>query len=248
MKKRVLLAREEEKKTKRSKKVAAESFEKPVKESKSTKSPKKVPITEAEPIQPEVVVADTLLTQNEIIPSKTGVFRRIKMKSKHKSRSPLMNVVRKPQVSHQGVIFCDMPAPASPSSKKGRANDTAKHISKKKKKSRLIISSESTTDENETIQETPEAGPQKDSSHIASTDVIPPAVSVAKTISVEARTSDIFVNIYDMDANVTMGEDASHTGDNENKNFMEVFTLLKELKTLSSTPASSSLLSSEDLS
>lgn len=33
----------------------------------------------------------------------------------------------------------------------------------------------------------------------------------------------------------------------ENKNFMEVFTMLKELKTLSSTSASSSLLSSKDL-
>ncbi|CAI9283920.1 unnamed protein product [Lactuca saligna] len=111
------------------------------------------------------------------------------MKSKHKSRSPLTNVVRKPQVSHQGVIFRDIPAPTSPSSKKRRETDMAKHISKKKKKSR------------------------KDSSHIASTDVIPPEVSVAKTDSVEARTFDIFVNISDMDANVKMGEGASHTGD-----------------------------------
>ncbi|CAI9285485.1 unnamed protein product [Lactuca saligna] len=39
----------------------------------------------------------------------------------------------------------------------------------------------------------------------------------------------------------------SQLSSTENKNFMEVFTLLKELKTLSSTPASSSLLSSEDL-
>ncbi|CAI9295330.1 unnamed protein product [Lactuca saligna] len=96
----VLLAREEETKTKCSKKVAAESSEKSIKESKSTKSLKKLPITEVEPIQPEVVVADTPSTQKEIIPSKTSVFRRIKMKSKHKSRSPLTNVVRKPQVSH----------------------------------------------------------------------------------------------------------------------------------------------------
>ncbi|CAI9264772.1 unnamed protein product [Lactuca saligna] len=92
----VLLAREEEKKTKRSKKVVAESSKNSVKESTSTNSPKKLPISEAEPIQPEIVVADTPSTQKEIIPAKTGVFRRIKMKSKHKSRSPLTNVVRKP--------------------------------------------------------------------------------------------------------------------------------------------------------
>ncbi|CAI9295474.1 unnamed protein product [Lactuca saligna] len=112
---------EKEKKTKRSKKVVVESSKKCVKESTSTKSLKKVPISEAEPIQPEVVVADTPSTQKEIIPSKTSVFRKIKMKSKHKSRSPLTNVVRKPQVSHQGVIFHEIPAPASPSSKKIRA-------------------------------------------------------------------------------------------------------------------------------
>ncbi|CAI9297486.1 unnamed protein product [Lactuca saligna] len=92
----VLLAREEETKTKRLKKDAAESSEKFVKESKSTKSPKKLPITESKPIKPEVVVVDTSSTQKQIIPSKTGVIQRIKMKSKHKSRSPLTNVVRKP--------------------------------------------------------------------------------------------------------------------------------------------------------
>ncbi|CAI9277930.1 unnamed protein product [Lactuca saligna] len=154
---RVLLARKEEKKTKRSKKVVVESSKKFVKESTSTKSPKKLSITEAEPWKSKVVVADTPSTQKEIIPSKTGVFRRIKMKSKHKSRSPLMNVVRKPQVSHQGVIFREIPAPTSPSSKKRRVTYMAKHILKKKKKGRVIISSESTTDENETIPETPEA-------------------------------------------------------------------------------------------
>ncbi|CAI9300237.1 unnamed protein product [Lactuca saligna] len=202
----VLLAREEEKKLKPSKKVVAESSKKSIKESTSTKSPKKVSISEAEPIQLEIVVVDTPSTQKEIIPSKTGGFRRIKMKSKHKSRSPLTNVVRKPQVSLHGVIFREIPAPASPSSKKRRATDMAKHILKKKKKGRLIISSESTTDENETILDTPEADLQKD-------DVILPEVSIAKTIYVEEQTSDIFVNISNMDASVTMGEDASHVAD-----------------------------------
>ncbi|CAI9299403.1 unnamed protein product [Lactuca saligna] len=124
----VLLAREEDKKTKCSKKVAAESFEKFVKESKSTKSLKKLMITKSKPIKPEVVDVDTPSTQKGIIPSKTGVFRRINMKSKHKSRPPLTNIVRKPQVSHQRVIFREIPAPASPSSKKRRVTDMAKYI------------------------------------------------------------------------------------------------------------------------
>ncbi|CAI9268922.1 unnamed protein product [Lactuca saligna] len=209
----VLLARKEETKSKRSKKTAAGSSEKQVKESKSTKSPKKLPITEAEPTKPEISIADTPLTQKEIIPSKTGVFRRIKMKSKHKSRSPLTNVIRKPQVSYQGLLFREIPAPASPSSKKRRATDMAKYISKKKKKSKIVISSESTADENETIPETLEADVQKESSHPAQTDVIPPEDSVSKSVSKEARTFDIFVNVSHTDANVTMGEDASHTGD-----------------------------------
>ncbi|CAI9269553.1 unnamed protein product [Lactuca saligna] len=223
----VLLAREEEKNTKRSKKVVAKSSKKSVKESTSTKSPKKVLITKVEPIQQEVVVTDTLSTQKEIIRSKTGAHPRIKMKSKQKSRSPLTNVVRKRQVSHQGVIFHEIPAPASLSSKKRRATDMAKHILKKKK-GRVIISSESTADENETIPDTPEADLQKDSSHIASTDVIPPIVSIAKTVYMEARTSDILVNISNMDASVTMCEDASHA---ENKvTSLKVDGMLKMVK------------------
>ncbi|CAI9271056.1 unnamed protein product [Lactuca saligna] len=146
----------EETKSKHLKNTAAESSEKSVKESKSTKSPKKLPITKSDPIKTDVFVADTPSTQKEIIPLKTGVFCKIKMKSIHKSRSPLTNVVQKPQVSHQGLLFREIPAPASPSSKKQRATDMAKHISKKKRKSKLIISSESTADDNETIPKTPE--------------------------------------------------------------------------------------------
>ncbi|CAI9295153.1 unnamed protein product [Lactuca saligna] len=125
------------------------------------------------------------------------------MKSKHKIRSPLTNVVRKPQVSHQGVIFREIPTHASPSSKKRRETDMAKHISKKKTNGRVFMSSESTVDETEIIPETPEADLQKDIR-------IPPEVSIAKTVSVEAQTYDIIVNISNMDTSVTMGEDASH--------------------------------------
>ncbi|CAI9284035.1 unnamed protein product [Lactuca saligna] len=120
--------------SKRTEKTDAGSYEKQIKESKSTKVTKKLPVTEAEPIIPEVSNDDTPLTQKEIITSKVGVLRRIKMKSKDKSRSPITNVVRKPQVTHQGVLFHEIPVLVSPSSKKRRATDMAKHISKKKKK------------------------------------------------------------------------------------------------------------------
>ncbi|KAL7592159.1 hypothetical protein Lser_V15G33908 [Lactuca serriola] len=215
----ILLEREVETKSKRSKKTNAGSSEKQVKESKSTQISKQLPVTEAELTKPEVSVADTPSTQKELILSRTGVFRRIKIKSKHKSRSPLTNVVRKPQVTHQGVLFREIPAPISPSSMKRRATDMDKHISKKKKKKRkIIISSESTADEDETIPETPEADLHKQSSTLTQTDVISTEDLVAKSVST-----------------------------NENKNFMEVFTLLTELKALSSKPTSISQLSSEDL-
>ncbi|CAI9295097.1 unnamed protein product [Lactuca saligna] len=78
-----------------------------------------------------------------------------KMKSKSKQRSSGTNVVRKTQVSHQGLIFREIHAPASPSSKKRMATDMAKHISKKKQR-KLVLSSDSTADEIEVILETPE--------------------------------------------------------------------------------------------
>lgn len=74
----VLLAIEEDSKSKCSKKTVIGSFEKQVKESKSLKSPKKFPVIEVAPPKHEVLVADTPLTQIELIPSKIGVFRKIK--------------------------------------------------------------------------------------------------------------------------------------------------------------------------
>ncbi|CAI9286980.1 unnamed protein product [Lactuca saligna] len=151
------------------------------------------------------------LTEKEVIPSKTGVFRRIKMKSKskHKGRSSLTNIVRKPQVSHQGVIFREVPAPASPSLKKQIAADMATQISKKKMH-RVILSSDSTTDEGDIIPETLEATLIKDSSQLDTSVSRPPEASIAKIVTLEARTSDIPVNISDMDTNVIMGEDDSN--------------------------------------
>ncbi|CAH1446808.1 unnamed protein product [Lactuca virosa] len=98
----------------------------------STKSPKKpetaevnvstVVIELVEPVDDAVVA--------EKIPSKSGVFRRLKKRTRGSRKSSPSNV-RKPQLSHQGFIFREVPAPVSPLSKKRRAEDVAKHISKK---------------------------------------------------------------------------------------------------------------------
>lgn len=84
---------------------------------------------EPEQTQPEPIIPDTHVTEKDVIPSKTGVFRRIKMKSKSRRKSSNTNVVRKPQVSHQGVIFREVPTPVSPSTKKRMVADMAKHLS-----------------------------------------------------------------------------------------------------------------------
>ncbi|CAI9277071.1 unnamed protein product [Lactuca saligna] len=131
------------------------------------------------------------------------------MKSKSKRRSSGTNVIRKPQVSHQGVIFREIPAPGSPSSKKRMVADMAKNISKKKKR-KLILFSDSIADEIEVIPETAEAVLINGSSKADTLVTQPPEVSIAKTVTVEARTSEIPVNISDVDTNVIMGDDTSN--------------------------------------
>ncbi|CAH1449115.1 unnamed protein product [Lactuca virosa] len=73
--------------------------------------------------------------EKEIIPSKTGVFRRFKMRSRKSSP----HIVRKPQHTHQGVLFREVPAPVSPSSKKRMAEKCGKTVD---------------TNENEEVQKT----------------------------------------------------------------------------------------------
>ncbi|CAI9280434.1 unnamed protein product [Lactuca saligna] len=167
-----------EKKSNKAKKTDAGSSSTKVQSSKSTKQ---VPVIEPEPIHPEPISPDTQVTEKEVIPSKTGVLRRIKMKLKHKHRSSSTNVFRKPQVSHQ-----------------------------EKKKQRVILTSKSTAEEGETIPKTPETVLIKDSSHVDTSVITPPEVSIAKTVTVEAQTSGISVNISDMDTHVIMGEDDSN--------------------------------------
>ncbi|CAI9269777.1 unnamed protein product [Lactuca saligna] len=109
---RILLPHPSAKKSKKTKKRDVGSSDT---KAKSSKKPKSVHVIEPELDQPKHVVPDTQVIENEIIPSNTGVFKRIKMTSKTKRRSLGMKRVLKPQVSHQGVIFREVPAPMSPS-------------------------------------------------------------------------------------------------------------------------------------
>ncbi|CAI9302945.1 unnamed protein product [Lactuca saligna] len=195
-----------EKRYKKSKTVDLGSSDTKVKSSKKTKQ---VPIIEPKPIHPDPIIPDTQVIEKEVIPSKTGVFRRIKMKSKSKRISSSANVVRKTQVSHQGVIFWEIPTPVSQSSKKTMAANMAKHISKKKQR-KLVFSSYSTADEIEVIPETPETVLIKEFFKADTSVTQPPEVLIAKTVTVEARSSDFPRNISDMDKNVIMGENTSN--------------------------------------
>ncbi|CAH1454507.1 unnamed protein product [Lactuca virosa] len=110
------------------------------------KSPKKPETAEVNVstvvIKPVEPVDDTVVAEK--IPSKSGVFRRLKKRTRVHTKSSdgvlksSPSNVRKPQLSHQGVIFREVPAPVSPLSKKCRAEDVAKHISKKKKQQQKV--------------------------------------------------------------------------------------------------------------
>ncbi|CAI9296059.1 unnamed protein product [Lactuca saligna] len=203
----ILLPPTSAKKSKKTKKTDVGSSDAKVTSAKKTKQ---VPVIEPEPIQPELVVPDTQVIETEVIPSKTGVFRCIKMKSKTKKRSSGTKVVRKPHVSHQGVIFREVTAPVPPSTKKRMAADMARRLSQKKRR-KLIISSDSTADDTEVIPETPEATLIIDSSKADASVTQPSEVLIAKTIPVEDRTSNITVNISDMGKNFIIGVDIVKT-------------------------------------
>ncbi|CAI9277053.1 unnamed protein product [Lactuca saligna] len=183
----ILLPREE-KKSKNSKKVVPTSLEPKKKGSKTSKSLKKqtenVEVTNDETNVVEPMVDET--QENVIIPSKTGMFRRIKMKSTHKRKSSSQKLVRKPQITQQGVLIHDVPDPVSPGSKKPVAEDMEKHFSQPKKKKikkirKLVLSTES-TDEDERIPETRDFTPIITSSIPEQNVIISLGVSIAKSI------------------------------------------------------------------
>ncbi|CAI9283826.1 unnamed protein product [Lactuca saligna] len=103
----ILLPHISEKKSKKSKTTDVRSSDTKV---KSLKKMKQVPVIEPKPIQLEPVIPDTQVTEKEVIPSKAGVFKRIKMKSKRSE-------------DHQRMVV-----------------DMAKHISKKKKHKLILSS------------------------------------------------------------------------------------------------------------
>ncbi|CAI9284533.1 unnamed protein product [Lactuca saligna] len=160
-----------------------------------------------------------LLTIEAACPSKeskqskknSGVFRRLKNKYSGSQRSPSLSVVRKPHLNYQGVLIREVPAPISPSSKKQRAEDMAKRISKKMKKiekNELVIPIPSSGDEE--VFETPEVIPIIEPSSPEKTIVIPPGDSSAKSLHEKLRMSNITTNVSDMDVIVNMGEGYLH--------------------------------------
>ncbi|CAI9282874.1 unnamed protein product [Lactuca saligna] len=202
--------------SKRGKKNESGSSEKSVKETKPKKSPKKKSAIVEDPIIQEVSIAEvtpvepTIVEETqkeEIIPLKTGVFRRLKMKSHYLCKSS-PNVVCKPQVTHQGVLIREVPTPVSLSLKKRKAEDMAKHLSKKKKKkSRNLVITNESTEEDERIPETPNLDLIKELSTPEQTSIIPPEVSNVKSSNEATRTLDITVHVSNMDTNVNMGEE-----------------------------------------
>lgn len=216
----ILLPREESKskKSKKSKKDDPASSEKKSKGFTSSKSQKKV-------VEENVVVTVEATQVNEpiveetqekvVIPSKTGMFRRIKMKSTHKRKSPAKKLIRKHQISHQGVLIREVPIPVSLGSKKRAAEDMAKHLAqgKKRRKTRKIVLSTESAEEDERIPETPEFTSILTSSIPETAVIITPEVSITKSILEEVRTSDITAHVSDTDANVNMGEGGSKDTD-----------------------------------
>ncbi|CAI9261149.1 unnamed protein product [Lactuca saligna] len=182
----ILLPREA-KKSKKSKKDEPTSPAKKAKGSTSSKSTTQKQENVVVTIEATTVITPVVEESQEdvVVPSKIEMFRRINMKSKHKRKSSSKKLLRKPQLSHQGVMFREVPVPVSPASKKRVAEDMAKHLShskkKKTKKARKIVSSSESTEEDERVPETPETTIL--TSSIPETTVIfTPEVSIAKSI------------------------------------------------------------------
>lgn len=100
---------------------------------KVVKTPKKIGKREKRSKKnPKPVVEETTISSKEVVPTQTGVLKRLN-KMTHKPRhsperskrcSPSFSF--KPQVNRKGVIFREIPTPVSPGSKKRRAGDMAK--------------------------------------------------------------------------------------------------------------------------
>ncbi|CAI9263780.1 unnamed protein product [Lactuca saligna] len=171
------LQQEATKKTKKSKKTKGDSSEKGLKDDQHQALIG--PSSTVEKVSPILTsVADTPVieasTSKETIPSKTGVFRRIKIKRKSQ-------LVKKTQVTHQGVTVREVTAPVSPSSKKRRAEEMAKFL----KKPKLV-------EDEELVPETPEADIPKEVEIFQSTEISKPAdVKILESTTLPQATSTI---------------------------------------------------------
>ncbi|CAH1440590.1 unnamed protein product [Lactuca virosa] len=87
------------------------------------------------------------------MPLKSGVLQRLRRLSHKCTFSDDSQTVRKVQVSSKGVIVREIPTPASPSSKKRRAQDVINHISKKQYKRKIVLRDDSS--KNEVVPDTP---------------------------------------------------------------------------------------------
>lgn len=117
----------------------------------STSNPSLEKVEKIVPVSPKKVikmvvtqptVEDTNTQAKETLPSKYGVLKRLKKTAHRPRHSPDMPLVKdvkskiilRPQLNSKGVVICEIPSPVSLASKKRRAEDMAKRISKNKKK------------------------------------------------------------------------------------------------------------------
>lgn len=118
-------------------------------------SPLKVdPIVKATKIITKLIVTETVNPSMEVIPSRTGILKHLKKKAHKPRHSPERSgtlspsFVRQPQINRKGVIIRDIHVAVFPQTKKRRAEDMDKKISKKRKKQRkLVLHNNSVDDE-----------------------------------------------------------------------------------------------------
>ncbi|CAI9265124.1 unnamed protein product [Lactuca saligna] len=107
----------------------------------------------------------------EVMPSKSGVLKFLKKMAHRPRYSPEMSsssspksvfqITRKPQIIHKGVVIREIPTPVTPTSKKRRAKDMAKNITKKKKG--VIVEDEDEVVLDSPIHDTIVSSPKRDS-------------------------------------------------------------------------------------
>lgn len=107
---------------------------------------KKVVTTDQPPKKvPKFVVKESFSPAKEVMPSKSGILKRLKKMDHRPRNSPersssfspkaVSQITRKPQINRKCMVFREIPTPVSPVPKKRRVEDVAKKIYRKKKES-----------------------------------------------------------------------------------------------------------------